>query len=212
MTPQAKAQADEIVARFGATAIAAAAERLRVPVSYILAVTLIESRGDGMAKVRGTNRPKILFEAHLFRKFTGARYDATHAHLSSPYPQSRQYYSSDQTKEHGRFSEAFELNGEAAMKSASWGAFQIMGFNYALCGFDTVGAFVDAMRTGHAAHLGAFCSYLEKAGLVGFLRVADWAKFARGYNGPDYMSNRYDEKMRAAAAMFSEYSLAVPGA
>lgn len=211
ITPKAKAQADEIVARFGNGGIAVATEFLGVPVAYVLAVTLVESAGDGMVLVRGTLRPKILFEAHIFKKFTGGKFDATHPQCSSPYPQSRAYYSSDQSKEHERFSTAFQLDGNAAMRSASWGAFQVMGFNFAACGFDTVGAFVDAMRTGHPAHLKAFCAFLKSQRLDGFLRAGDWGKFARGYNGPDYMRGRYDMKMREAAAMFAEYSIDTGG-
>ena len=41
--------------------------------------------------------------------------------------------------------EAAHLNRIAALKSASWGKFQLMGFNYKLCGFNSLQAFVNAM-------------------------------------------------------------------
>ncbi len=46
--------------------------------------------------------------------------------------------------------------------------------------------------------------YIRKAGLDGAIRAHDWARFARGYNGPAYKKYRYDTKIAAAYRRFSK--------
>lgn len=89
------------------------------------------------------------------------------------------------------------------MKSASWGKFQIMGFNYKAAGFEDVGAFVDAMKVSEDAQLQAFVNVVKSFGLADKLRRRDWAGFARGYNGENYKINRYDEKLATAYRKYS---------
>jgi hypothetical protein len=82
--------------------------------------------------------------------------------------------------------------------SASWGLFQIMGFNYTLCGFNTLQEFVTAMYNSEKDHLLAFCNYVKEMCLDDELREKRWADFARRYNGPQYKKNKYDVKLEAA--------------
>ena len=101
-----------------------------------------------------------------------------------------------------------EIHEAAALKSASWGLFQIMGFNHAVCGFETVHAFASAMYESERRHLLAFCSYViltafDGKTLVQYLREKNWAGFARGYNGPGYKVNGYDVKLAAAYKRYS---------
>jgi hypothetical protein len=90
------------------------------------------------------------------------------------------------------------LDETAALMSASWGKFQIMGFNHSMVGFDTVQAFVASMEQGEPEQLQAFVRFVRTAGLTPSLRRLDWAGFAHGYNGPDYASNDYDGKLALA--------------
>ena len=94
------------------------------------------------------------------------------------------------------------LDREAALKSASWGRFQIMGFNHASAGHATIQTFIDAMFKSESAHLDAFVAFLQSTGLNDALKKKDWAKFARGYNGPDYAANKYDTKLEDAYNKF----------
>ena len=53
------------------------------------------------------------------------------------------------------------LDEPAALKSASWGLFQIMGENYGAAGFRSVEAFVDAMLTRRSNHLLSFINFVK---------------------------------------------------
>lgn len=166
------------------------AARNAIEVAAIKAVAQVESGGRTGFDPR--NRPKILFEAHYFGRLTAHRFDATHPHLSvADYRQSRPFYPWDQ---YGRMHEALLLAPDAALMSASWGKFQIMGENHS--GWPNVRAFVAAMFESEANHLRAFEAYCTDNGLMGFIRARNWLAFARGYNGP--RQEGYDTRIAAA--------------
>lgn len=153
----------------------------------------MESHGGGFL---GSSRPKILFEAHIFSKRTHHTYDKEHTDISSRSWNKSLYKGGE--KEYTRLEAAMSLNGPAALESASWGRFQIMGFNYAACGYKTVMAFVRAMYDSEGKQLDAFVAFRRHANLAAALREKRWADFARGYNGPGYAANKYDQKLQAA--------------
>jgi hypothetical protein len=166
-----------------------AANALGVPIAAIKAVTEVESRGGGFVG----DRPKVLFEAHWFHKLTKGKYHATHPHLSQPtWALGKQYYKLNQL---ARLDEALALDRNAAIQSASYGLFQIMGFNFKACGFTSVEAFYSAMCESEGAQLLAFVAFLKSNGLDRHLKAKNWAAFAKGYNGPGYAQNRYDTKL-----------------
>lgn len=176
------------------TALKAAAKRLGVDVATIRAVDSVESNGQGM---NPDGLPKILFEGHKFSYYTGGKFDAQYPTLS--YPRwTRQFYAKTQAGEYERLFAAARLDNEAAHLSTSWGRYQIMGYNFALAGFSTLSAFIDAMRESEDRHLDAFVSYCLHEGLQRELQRKDWAEFARRYNGPGYKTNQYDVKLAAA--------------
>jgi len=176
------------------------AARLDVELAALRAVAEVESAGSGFLPAPD-RRPKILFEGHVFHRLTAGRFSAAHPAISHP-KWDRKKYSGTLAGEWKRLDRAAALDPEAAMQSASWGAFQIMGFNYALCGFDSVSRFVECHASGADGQLEAFAALVSRPGspLIRPLRRKDWASFARLYNGPGYRQNRYDEKMAAAYA------------
>lgn len=161
-------------------------------VAAIKAVTSIEAprgpfQSDGL--------PTILFERHVFADLTGNVYDATRPDISNKVPGGYGLYSA----QYGRLQAAYALNPNAALQSASWGAFQIMGENYTQAGFESVETMVEAMRTGVGAHLAAFVSFIKNDPILTRSIVAkNWAQFAEHYNGPGYAKNGYDVKLAAA--------------
>ena len=173
-----------------------AAGALGVDVATVRAVAEVESTGGGFL---ADGRPKILFERHVFARETGGRYNQSHPGISGP----AGGYGASGANQHLRFEQAFALNPTAAMKSASWGEFQIMGFNHKMVGYESVGKFVEAMRSSAGNQLDAFVKFIDAAGLKGDLQNRNWAGFARGYNGPGYARNNYDSKMAAAYAKFA---------
>jgi uncharacterized protein (TIGR02594 family) len=177
----------------------AAAKRLGVDVAAIKAVAEVEASGSGMLK---SGKPKILFEAHVFSDQTGGKYDKSHPNLSSP-SWNRSLYGAAGEHQWSRFERASALDANAAMKSASWGRFQIMGFNHKAAGYATVQDFVKGMKSGEGAQLQAFASFIgSNPKMLEALRNHDWASFARQYNGPGYAANNYDDKMAAAYAKY----------
>jgi hypothetical protein len=173
--------------------IAAAAATLQCEPAAIWAVCDIESGGGGFLPDK---RPKTLFESHAFHTATRGAYDRSHPNISTP--TWVRNYGADGAHQYDRLAQAITLNRAAALASASWGRFQIMGSNHAACGFADVEAFVAAMVTGEKAHLDAFAAFCRHGGLDRFLRAHDWTRFALAYNGPGEAANDYDGKLAAA--------------
>ena len=198
-----------------------AARELGCLVAQIKAVFEVEASGSGwFTDVRGdilaldgpggfidgANLPKILFEAHVFDRETKGRFRASHPNLSSARWNKALYVGGQ--AEYGRLHRAMELDRAAALRSASWGAAQIMGFNHKLAGFATVEAFVEAMKSGVRAHLMAFVAFVKNSGLAPALRQittfhASAVPFARGYNGAGYAKNEYHVRIARAFAKHS---------
>lgn len=176
------------------------AQLLGVEVAAVKAVQEVETGGRGGFYDSG--RPKILFEGHIFWKQLVARKinpdDFVAGNEDILYKAwTRQHYLSGE-REYGRLEKALKINEEAALASASWGMFQIMGFNYAACGYKGVREFVEAMKRSEGAQLEAFAGFVKGNKLVPYLAAKDWKEFARRYNGPGYAENHYDEKMEKA--------------
>ena len=170
-----------------------AATNIEAEVAAIKAVAEVESAGDGFFK---DGRPKILFEAHIFGKLTNHKYTDSHPHISSKKWNKALYKGG--IKEYDRLNEAIALDKIAALKSASWGKFQVMGFNAETCGWTDVEKFVDDMYKDEGEHLKSFLGFVKANKLVKHLQNKDWAAFARGYNGAGYAQNKYDIKMKEA--------------
>lgn len=170
-----------------------AAAALSCELACIKAVAEVESRGNGFL---ASKRPKILFEAHVFSQRTQHRYDTSFPAISSPRWNKALYQGGE--KEYDRLAKALALNVGAALESASWGRFQIMGYNYRPAGFLSVEAFVAAMFKTEGQHLDAFVNFLRRTRLDAPLREKRWASFAKGYNGPGYAENKYDVKLQQA--------------
>ncbi|MBX9400614.1 N-acetylmuramidase family protein [Lysobacter sp. BMK333-48F3] len=176
------------------------AESLGVDEASLKAVAEVESSGSGFMRPP-SQLPKILFEGHVFHRQTKGRFDSSHPELSYPH-WDRTKYSGSVAGEWRRMDAACVLDRAAALESASWGAFQIMGFNYAMCGFDDVEAFVAANKESADAQLAAFSRLIAHPKLIRALRGKDWKGFAATYNGPEFSRNCYDSKLATAYSRF----------
>lgn len=172
----------------------ALARRLGVDEPTLKAVAEVESAGDGFLS---GGAPKVLFEGHVFHRLTKGRYAAEHPDLSFA-KWTKAFYAQTGAGEWQRLLRACALDRDAANQSASWGAFQIMGFNYGLCGFTGIERFVAAHRAGADGQLEAFAQFIARDAFLRPLRDRDWAAFAARYNGPAYAKNKYDTKLAAA--------------
>jgi hypothetical protein len=172
---------------------ATAAAALNCEVAAIQAVASVETGTQGAFDAKG--RPTILFERHYFSNLTGHIYDKKHPDISNPVAGGYGYFS----EQYSRLDRAALLDEDAALQSASWGAFQIMGAHYDSLGFDTVKQFVVEMQRSEVAQLGIFVKFiLADPQLLKAIRAKDWATFAAAYNGGGYKKNNYDTKLKQA--------------
>lgn len=95
------------------------------------------------------------------------------------------------------FEAAKAINLENALKAASHGAPQIMGFNHRLAGFKSAKAMVDAFAESADVQIVAFVAFVEASKLATHLRAQDWLAFASGYNG-DGQAPVYARKIETA--------------
>lgn len=190
------------------TDLVTAADRLGVPLASIYAVNEVESKGKGFLD---NGKPVILFERHImYRQLAKARHPgddpaelkrhADQLAVANPAlvnPKSGGY--SGGTAEHQRLAMARMIDDTAALESASWGAFQIMGFHWQRLGYASVQDFVAAMSAGESQQLDAFTRFIETDPVLHkALKARKWAEFAKLYNGPDYLRNLYDTKLQRA--------------
>ena len=173
---------------------AVAAKTLNCEAAAIEAVAQVETKS---AAWEGEGRPAILFERHYFSDLTGGKFDVSHPDISNLVAGGYGTYSAQFPK----LNRAAMLDESAALQSASWGSFQIMGKNYVAAGFGSVAAFADAMMANEQRHLDAFVNFIaSNTAMKKALTELDWTKFARLYNGAGYAKNSYDTKMPAAYA------------
>ncbi|WP_299937952.1 N-acetylmuramidase domain-containing protein [uncultured Nitratireductor sp.] len=167
--------------------------------ALLLAVAQVESGGQVSAMVRGRAEPPIRFEGHYFdRRLSGAKQAAARAAgLASPEAGAVANPRS-QAARWALLKEAARIDRKAAYESVSWGVGQVMGAHWSWLGFADVEALVAEAREGLAGQMRLMLRYIEKAGLKEPLAAHDWARFARGYNGPGYRRNRYDRKLAQA--------------
>lgn len=160
------------------------ANEIGVEPAAMLAVIKVESSGGGFLS---DGRPKILFEGHIFwrqlklRQIDPAPLAGKYSDII--YPNWVKTFYQGGVGEYDRLGRACAIHNEAALASASWGLFQIMGFNHTLAGFGSVRKFVDAHYVSESEHLNAFCKFIKNQGILPFLVEKNWEEFARRYNG-----------------------------
>lgn len=180
--------------------ISSAAIKFGIEPGLIYSVCQVESAGSGFLL---SGKPKILFEGHIFwrqLKLSGMSEieieQLARNHDNILYKKwTRKFYYKDGEREYNRLETARLINENAANCSASWGAFQIMGFNYRSCGFNSINDLVIAHSKGIDEHINSFFNFLISKKLIEHLKNKNWAVFSRMYNGPDYRKNNYDKKL-----------------
>jgi hypothetical protein len=159
--------------------------------SDLWAVIGVETSGCGFLPDR---RLKILFERHIFSRETGGRFDRSHPAISNP---DAGGYGARGAAQYQRLESAMSLDSHAALRSASWGLGQVMGFNAEVVGYGQVEDMVTAMADSESVQVNAMARFIVANHLGGALRSHDWARFARGYNGAKYRINNYDTRLAA---------------
>jgi hypothetical protein len=184
-----------------------------LPARALLAVALVETNAVAFAHVDGRREPLIRFEGHYFdRRLDGAsRERARAAGLSDPAAGAVRNPAS-QAARWALLGRAAAIDAEAAYASASWGLGQVMGAHWQRLGFRDARDLAAHARSGAGGQLDLCARFLLAEDLAGLLRAADFAGFARRYNGPNYRTNRYDEKIAAAWSRAADFLDAPPAA
>lgn len=182
-----------------AYAIKKAARQLDVPHAALAAVVHVESGGRSFAMVDGRAEPLIRFEGHYFHRLLPAasRASAKQAGLASARAGSVKNPRS-QTARWTLLARARAINRSAADQSVSWGIGQVMGANWRMLGYGSVGALVADARSGFEGQLRLMTRFIAQRDLIPHLRSADFPAFARIYNGPAFAKHGYHTRMEAA--------------
>jgi hypothetical protein len=167
-------------------------DRLKTGVAEIWAVLTVETRGCGFLSDR---RPTILFEQHIFSRETEHKFDLSNPDISNKMPGG---YGDGGSQQYDRLQKAIALNRQAALRSASWGIGQLMGFNAEIAGYSDVEEMVAAMLKSENDQLIGIAGEIIHNNLARALCRHDWAAFACGYNGASYSKNKYDTRLAAA--------------
>lgn len=202
------------------------ANELTCEVAVLKAISIVESGGNSsfwrLNKGDGAHIPAILFERHYFSKKTKGFYDDTFPDVSWPigYRTRKKLNAKDKLMPFGevkeldtysdrvsaylRLIEAYRLDADAALRSCSWGKFQVMGENFAACGARDLTQFVNAMCTSEYEQLRMLSGFIQnKRRLLTAVKTKDWKEIALNYNGPGYKTFSYDTKLKVAYEKFA---------
>ncbi|WP_200977700.1 N-acetylmuramidase domain-containing protein [Echinicola sp. 20G] len=199
-----------------------AEKEIELTLPIVKAVISVESSGRGHLK---DGRAKILFEGHKFwywlskaGKKEEELAELQKEHPSIIYPKwTREYYGLGK-EEYKRLELAKTIDEKAAVYSASWGLFQILGENLEnnikSRNYKDVAEFEAKQHEAEYYHFLDFLAFIQYKKLKGKALINyiaegneggyDWASFAYGYNGRGYKVNKYDQKMEAAYLKFKK--------
>lgn len=222
----------------------AIAKTLNCEVAVLKAFAEVESGGKSsfwrLNNGEGARIPAILYERHYFSKLTKGTHDKEHPDISwrVGYRKKANLGSNDDAMHDGkvdaedvysdfassylRLIKAFRLNPEAALRSCSWGKFQIMGDNFALCSAKDVDGFVTSVCTSEIKQIALVAEFIrnkprvwknpknkslgKEISLLDAVNTKDWAAIAFNYNGPGYKTYAYDSKLKSAYEKHSKIS------
>ena len=179
-----------------------AANKAQAEVNLIKTVTAVEALQFGFFS---NGLPVTLFERHVFYqqlcKYRGDEFanKVTERTPDICNPSAGGYMGG--RGELQRLDRARSIDEDCALLSASYGLFQIMGFNYRQAGYKTVNEYYEAMCISEDNQLDAFVNYLlldKDKSLLTNLKKKDFTAFAQEYNGPGYKKHKepYDVKMQ----------------
>ncbi len=183
-----------------ANGLQSAMDALSIDAATLWAMVFVETHGCGFFPTR---RPQILYERHLFSKSTGGQYDATAPDVSNP---TAGGYGPGGDNQYTRLAQAYALDANAALGSASWGLGQVLGQHAPHVGYSSVNEMVTAMAASEDQQLQAVVGFIQWQNLAKPLQQQNWAAYAKAYNGADYAKNQYDTRLSMAYSLFKDPS------
>lgn len=185
------------------------AKAIGIDSAILKAITEVECKGNGFFTDGSCT---ILFERHIFFNQVTQKFGSEQAQQwSIKYPnicfetRSQSAYFGGK-REWERVNLAKNLDPECALLSTSFGMFQIMGFNYKICGYSNVGEYVSDMIKSEKYQVGAVSMYIKNYAngkLYKAVTSLDFNEIARLFNGNDYAVNNYNGKLKDAYKKFN---------
>ncbi len=159
----------------------------------------VECAGTGFDR---DGRVKMLFEPHVFYRELGPGKKRDRA-VQEGLAYARWRAGSYPVDSYPRLMAALKIDEKAALRSASWGLGQIMGFNAELVGYSSAAAMVTAFAADEEKQLEAIVTFLKAKNLDKALRSHDWATIERVYNGGGH-NGAYATRMANAYARWKK--------
>nr|MBI1230115.1 DUF3380 domain-containing protein [Cytophagales bacterium] len=197
-------------------------DKIDLSLPVVKAIVSVESAGRGHLK---DGRAKILFEGHKFWQWLEKeKMDpklSVKGNEDILYEKWTRAHYKGGTREYDRLEKAKKLHPKAAVYSASWGLFQILGENITHFikgrGYKDHEEFEARQHESEYYHFLDFLEFIKTkkvrgTPLIDFVSENtngnyDWERFAFGYNGSEYKVNKYDVKMKAAYEKFKAEGL-----
>lgn len=173
------------------------ADELGVEIAAIKAVVKIEA-GPKLQGFWALGVPVANYVQSLFNKYNGKAKGRRIKDAKVP-----SGLSGYALKEWRSLTNARKTNADAADMGTYWGMFQIGGFNYKLCGCQSVEEMVSKVCESEFSQLQMFAVFIRNSGMLESLQKKDWAAFARRYNGPSYAKRGYHTRMAKEYAYYS---------
>ena len=171
--------------------------------AHIRAIFEVEAGGKSGFLSEDNTKPVTLEEGHIFYKYAkqkGLNVDELcKKYPTICYPKWTKSHYKKGLAEYARYELAKSINEECAMLATSFGIGQLMGFNFASCGYKNVKDFVNDMYESEEKQLRAMCMFIKyNPKMFNALKKEDWTTFASLYNGSGYKQNKYDTKLQLA--------------
>ncbi|MCB1646226.1 MAG: DUF3380 domain-containing protein [Pseudomonadales bacterium] len=199
--------------------LARLSDEYRMDVACVVAVLCVESSGQGFS-ASNDGRMIIRFENHKFWQFWGAE-NIAHFQRHYRFNSEKRWtghqwrdnangvwrrFHGDQRAEWEVLIHGMTLDREAALKSVSMGAPQIMGFNHRAAGFASAAEMFSAFCEGTDRQIEAMFRFMS-AKMLNCLRDDDFSGFAALYNGSG-QKTKYGQWIRRHCDRFREIQTA----
>lgn len=183
------------------------ASELDIPTAAIRAIVSIEA-GPKAEGFNPDSTPIISFDLAMFRQAAKQRgidinlYKESHPDVFNKL--NKKKFGSTQKAQYARLKSAMSIDSIAALEGTFWGMFQIGGFNWKLCGCESVFDFIERISHSELEQLELFAAFMRARNLVKYIRAKDWDAFSLRYNGPGYKKHSYEIRMAKAYEEFSK--------
>lgn len=169
---------------------------LKIKPEVLLALVNLEKKSPAFLP---DGKPGIIFQGHRFWKELKKR-NIDPVPLSEKYPEivypnyNRKFILRGE-KEYDRLEKAKLIHKEAAYLSTQWGMFNLDGYSFKECGFNSVNEMVHQFYKTEKEQFIAFLNYLKARQAIDDIRKSDWLSYGKKVHGKNFNSEKFIRKM-----------------